>query len=756
MSTKRLQLGVLALLVVFQPRIVTCYNLCHAAIAASDVAKPDELDPQLKLTKDALLDKGSSDQMRVNAAVVMLSGENPLAREILLDALRQTENSAVLEAVCKALIQTGIGKDAIRDVNDFTGPLLGVLAAENPKTARLAAEATLIFDYELISDGLDKLINDASVPLNARLVAIYALELHPDMRAALELLELVGNVQAEIAGEAERALLALGIPVGEDAADRDRIKVELISEGPTAFLQRRLIRKESIIRRTKAELAQWQNKYLVALGDVYTAISDDGQKAGFLAEHLAGSDAAVRLWALERIRQDRVGTRPNPKLQEAVGSILVGLISDEDADVRLKTANVLPFMTEVNSAEQLLRQLGKEKDDEVKTGLLSALGRACYIAFLPNSKIKIDSEIRKKTLEWAVSYLKSSSPDKAQRGVEVLKMLLEQDGLTDSEADGYFIRLAEKLETLKSDADGSLRGEVLSAMAALCAPQSVHKAQSRKRFATLFEEALNDKTDFVREAAVDGLIYIDKATALKRLRKDFPSDPSPIIRKKVIDLAKEVGGKDDLPWLAAKIGVNSESDPAWQAMLEIFNGTDADVLYKWVDILVADTGGVGASDSQRITFLKVAKNKANAENKPKMLQSVTEKLAALYMKTGQYERAAEDLAKLYEAAPAVEAKRAILPDLLRAYLMLPQVDKAAKLVESCLVQQDLDPNDAVIRSVDEYLVKLPAGADPNALLGAFDNIKPGADRPSWRVILKQWMIRFGKAKAEAKSTLNGT
>jgi HEAT repeat protein len=735
---------------------MTGLNLCHAAISASNVAEPAELDPQLKLTKDALLDKGSSDQMRLNAAIVMLTGENPLAREILLDALKQTENRAVREALCKALIQTGIGKDAIEDVNDFTGPLLGVLAAENPKTARLAAEATLIFDYELISDRLDQLINDASVPLNVRLVAIYALELHPDMRAAIELLALVDNPQPEIAGEAKRALLALGIPVGEDAADRERIKFELIAEGPTAFLQRRLIRKESIIRRTKAELVQWQNKYLVALGDIYTAISEDEQKAEFLAEHLGGSDTAVRLWTLEKIRQDRVGTRPNPKLQATVGPILVDLISDPDADVRLKTANVLPFMTEVDSAEQLLAQLVKEKDDEVKTGLFSALGRACYIAFLPNSKIKIAPDIREQTLKWAVIYLNSSVPAKVQRGAEVLKMLLEQDGLTDSEADSYFVLLAEKFEALKSERDGSLRGEVLSAMATLCAPQSMHKVQSRKRFGPLFESALSDKTDLVREAAVDGLIYIDKAAALKRLRKDFPNDPSAIIRKKIIDLAKEVGGEKDLPWLAAKIGVNSESEPAWQAMHEIFNGADADVLYKWVDIFVADTGGVGASDSQRITFLKVAKNKANAENKPEMLQIVTEKLAALYMKTGQYERAAEDLARLYEMAATDEARRAILPDLLSAYLRSPQVDKAAKLVEDCLVQQDLDPNDAVIRSVDDYLAKLPAGADPNALLGAFEDIEPPAARPLWREILKQWMIRFGKAKAETKSTANGT
>ena len=179
------------------------------------------------------------------------------------------------------------------------------------------------------------------------------------------------------------------------------------------------------------------------------------------------------------------------------------------------------------------------------------------------------------------------------------------------------------------------------------------------------------------------------------------------------------------------------------------------MLYEWVDVFIDDTGGTGVSQSQKITLLEVAQRKAIAENKPKMLQSVREKLAALYMKTGQYERAADHLGRLYEAALTAEAKRAILPDMLYVYLRWPQVDKTAKLVENCLTQQDLDPNNVVVRSVDDYLATLPAGADPNALLDALDNIKPPTARPLWQEILKHWMIRFGKAKEEPKSAPNG-
>ena len=72
MNSKLLQLGLLALVIVCQCEVITGFYLCGAAYGATEAAKEGELDPQLNLAKDALLDKGSSEQMRVNAAAVML------------------------------------------------------------------------------------------------------------------------------------------------------------------------------------------------------------------------------------------------------------------------------------------------------------------------------------------------------------------------------------------------------------------------------------------------------------------------------------------------------------------------------------------------------------------------------------------------------------------------------------------------------------------------------------------------------------
>ena len=244
-------------------------------------------------------------------------------------------------------------------------------------------------------------------------------------------------------------------------------------------------------------------------------------------------------------------------------------------------------MVEVNSSQRLADQLKVEKDDEVKMELFVALAGACYYAYLPDSGIKISSEIGNQTLELAGEYLTQGPAQKTRKGAEVIRKLLEQDQLSSAEAEKYLGLLAQTYEQQRTGTGTSLRGELLSAMGGLCSPRSAHKIEAAKTFEPLFEEALTDEMDLTREAAVEGLINIDKTKALDKLRGGFANDSSAKIRQRVIELAGEVGGKDDLGWLAERLG-SAESELAWQTMLKIFKAADADVLDKWVRIMVTD------------------------------------------------------------------------------------------------------------------------------------------------------------------------
>jgi hypothetical protein len=701
-----------------------------------------ELDPQLKVNKDALLN-GS-----VDAATVMLFHDDPKAREILLDALKQNENSPARMAVCNALIQARVSKKTVKNVEDFIEPLLGVLGSENDAEAQLAAQATLIFDYDKIKDSLDKIFADPKKPVRTKINAIHALRLRLDMMATIRLIELIDDPEKQVSEEAENALRSLGIPVGENPETRKQNINAIMQEGQEAFLRAQLIRQDAQIHQERAALELWQKRYKSELDKRYDSISEDAARGDFLATYLVDPETIVRLWALDKAYKWRVA--PGSKLPEKLGPILIKLISDSDRNVRLITAELLALMPKLNSASPLLAQLGTEQDNQVKTKLLVALGGACSNAILSNPTAAISpemKEIRRQTLEWAAKFLLEDDAEKARTGAEVIKKLLNRDGLESKEVDRYLSLLSERYIKEKNNSDGTLRGELLNEMSALCAQDSTYKEKATQLFKKLFLAALHDEANFVREAAVDGLAYINKAEALKILSKDYINDPSLILREKIIALANEVGGTEDLNWLSEKIGSNSESDPAWQAMLKIFNGSDAGVLKEWMGKLILQNSKIKLTNEQKIDFLKIAESaKGNIDNKPE----IRKKLADLYYETGQFEQAADYLNIGYEAAQKPQDKQEILPKLLDACLKGSKLERATELIRLCLTQGDLDPNSTVAQSINNYFSKPPVGSSPNEFLQVLVAMKIPQSRPKWQQQLKNWTDYLGKAEEADK------
>jgi len=714
------------------------------ASPADDTGTPAETDlnRQLKINRDALL-KGSSEQIRIDAATVMLFSESPLARKVLLDALKQSENSAARVAICKALSQTRTIQEPIKRKADFIQPLLDVLSTEEDfDRAKLAAEAMLIFEYEQLAKQLEEIVSDTSLPAKARLNVIYALKLQPDMSAIFQLMKLLDDPDTEVSAGVEKALQSLGMPIGKDAITRRQIINEIKLKGREAFLRDWVVRQEARIRDLEEESDFWQRQYLGALGEIYYGLEDD-PKGKFLAERLSDADPIVRLWALAKVSEWRKSTKPNLPI-DLLGPILVSLISDGNRDVRLETAKLLSLMGELNSAQQLLSQLKVEQDDEVRMELFVALGGACYYAFIPNSPIKIPREIRRETLEWAAEYLSAQEAEKAQKGAEVMRKLLEQDGLASTEVSKYLGLLSNRYDQEKGNTDGTLRGELLRAMAGLCT-QSVYKLESARFFEPLFKEALNDETDAVREAAVDGLIYIDNTAALKTLRKSLVDYSSIRIRERLISLAGEVGGKEDLGWLSERISSSATSDPAWQVMLKIFKRSEIEVLAEWIDKSNSPTPNEGTlSDEQKLSLLEAAEPKAT--DRENLLKDIREKLAQLYTKRGEFEQAAKYLGLLRQGAEAEKENEAILADLVNVYLRWPKVELATRLVANCLLEKDLEPENVIVRSIDRFLAEQAGGADPEAVLQAFGENTP-QNRPKWRQQLRTWSEHFGQGRS---------
>ncbi|MHC4616240.1 MAG: HEAT repeat domain-containing protein [Planctomycetota bacterium] len=742
MRTERLLLVIFALLWLADfPEVGLGQD--QPAGAVSEAGKPSEPDAQLQLYKEALTSKGSSEQMRINAANLLLYSKNPVARETLLAVLGQPENSPARAAVCRALSEARAQRRTIDKSEDFIPLLVELLRTEEEfGIAKLAAEATLLFEYEQVSRQIETMAKDSSLAARVRLNATYALKIQPDKRAIFTLMDLLDEADEQVAAASKSALESLHIPIGADAGSRKRVRSELQRKEVEEFLKDRLICQGTEMRKLTNELDWWKKQYLDSLDKIWLGITDDATKGRFLANHLASSEAMVRLWALDKVYEDRMSTTPR-LAADLLGPLLIELISDEDKDVRLRTAKLLSLMGGLNSAEKLLEQLRSEGIDEVRKEMFVALGAAVSSALLSEPRNKIAPEIREETLEWAAEYLSEQDPDKSQKGAEVIKKLLERDGLTADEVVKYLGLLAKRYEQEKSD--GRLRGELLIRMAGLCAQGSACKAEAARLYEPLFEKALDDETDFVREAAVDGLIYLGKTRVLIR-KSALINDPSIDIRRRLISLLGEIGSKDDLAALWEKIGSSGESKAAWDAMLRIFRRSEAVVLSEWVDIFFNSAGNSECklSDDQMLFFLLLAEQKA--ENRAEMLHIVRGKLADLYSKTGDFEQSAKYLGMLYQAAGSPEQKQEILPRLLDAYLRWPNVERAARIIDNCLLERDLEPNSPIVLVIDRYLSEPPVGAEPNAVLEdliAKTNVPRNKPRLKWREQLKRWKSRLG-------------
>jgi HEAT repeat protein len=711
------------------------FGLQAAAWPAADqpAAQPTAASEQLEINKNALL-AGPDEQIRLKAASLMLDSNDPNARALLLDVLGKNENQQARLAICQAIAGSQ-GARAIPNSQEFIGPLVTFLTQQrDPASVRLAAQAMLIFKYDQLEKPLLAVLADKSLPAEARLNVVAVLRLQPDIRAIVRLIELLDDPDTQVVAASSEALKSLGIPaVGASRAARRQMIEEIQRIGKEEFLHYWGMRQgyESQIQQLKADRDTWKQKYLASLDQLYGQLAaDSSARITFLAQYLSGSQGDERLWAVAKVSQWLHGTEPKSNLRTELGPQLIKLISDEDGRVRLSAAQVLELMPEMDCTQALLNQIKVETDDDVRTEEFVALGQACRYAFSPQSTLKLDSSTRKQTLDLAVQYLSSDVPAKAQRGAEVIRNLLEHNGLSEQEVSAYLDALADRYS--RDDISSALRGELLNYMAALCG-QSVYADQATSRFRGYFIAGLTDEDDLVREAAVTGLININKSEALSLLRKDFVNDKSANIRKRLIALAEEVGTAEDLNWLSEKMNSNPEGPPAWKAMLRIFGDANSELLSRWIARLEQSNIAPG----RMIAVLEIAERKAQSENDTQFLNDVRYKLAQLLAQTPDRDKAKKYYGILIKAEKNLGRKDQLRAELLRLYLADGQMKSAASLVANRLLEDDIDDESPIGQVLIDYVAGSPQHAQE--LVSELQQIQPQMSRskPLWHKLLQR-------------------
>ena len=727
-------------------------NPSNTQIATSATESSAEKNKQIDLNKKVLLQTYSDETSRIDAASLLLFDPNPYARKVLIDTLKLTNNSAARMAVCKALIQTRTTQQEIPDKNDFIEPLLNIFTTKVDEEAQLASDAILIFKYQEISSLLDKLVSDPEKPVNTRINVINTLRKIPEMDAILKLYRLADDPNQIVAAESGNAIRSLGFQPGTNSLERKEIVADLEKRGIVAVLRERLVSQDSQINQYKLDLDSLRKFTLSVLDEAYQGIGvDDASRAKFLRNFLTDSRPWVRSWSLDKIQNWR--TMPQTSIPAELEPVIISLVSDPLKEIRLKTIDLigqLQPMKTVDLTTKLLAQFDIEQDDQVKIKLLDILGIVCSTGLSPTASIKISSETRLRVLGYASDFLSKDDPAKAKTGAKVMRQLLERDGMQEQDIKIYLTQLSDKFNKTKQDPNSILIPDLLNQMVGLAADSSACRENARKTFEPCFTEALNYDNDFVRETAIDGLGYINKTNALRNLRGRVETERSEKARLKIIKFAEDVGGRDDLIWLAGRLGSvsNSESKQAWAAMIKIFGSVEIDVLNDWKSQLITPGGKYNLTDLQKIDFLKcmLVNTKTTTKNK----QEYYEQIADRYFKIGQYEQAAT-FYNSYNSTATEEEKISVLPKLLDSYLRMPNEKLASNLIKDYLGNNNINADNPIILTIENYFRDANIAADKNVILKSLNGITLSKQTSIWQTKLKEWNELINKNEMEIPS-----
>ncbi len=651
---------------------------------------------ELRIYKDTLL-HGASEQIQAETAIALLLRGDRQSKEILIKAILSKDNVSARRAVCRGLSQSVALGDTIGSRKEFLEPLIGLLIGTDEVDARLSAEALLVYKYRDLRKKLTRLVKSSELDRRIRLNVVYALQLRTDPDAFSDIINLIDDPDGEISQAAEKVLQeAFGIPIGTDKQVWRQILKDLQRKSPNEIRRDRLLKQERRVRSLQAQLDKWRSLYMGSLDNEYES-SDESSRGKFLTDKISSEEVEVKLWALDKISHTSGGT----VLPEDFRPKLLGLISDVDRSVRLETVKVLSKMSELNPAEQLLAQFKVEEPGEVRLVMLETLGEACYYAFSQGSNITLDVKVKDETLELAKFYMGSDDSQEARVGAEVLRKLLELNGLEKIRVEKYLKLILKRYEKAQL-ANSDLRYDLLSVMARLCSQAGSFEKRAEMIFKKSFVEGLGDvDSAHVREASAIGLSNINKAEAFRMLKeKGLDTDESETVRMYVIELAAKAGKAGDIEWLFEKLGFNGEGEAAYKSIVEILRRQNAGVVENWARKFAA-----GGRSAEQVTELyEIALRKAKGPKDVTIRSNARRYLLDIYLKDNP-DKAVQIIADALKESDAAAQEPLLVA--LKAHLDSKNVEQAAKLT----------------------------------LLESLSNIE-ATDRPGWAAMIEGWKKQY--------------
>lgn len=696
-------------------------------VAVSDNQTTEAEARQFRINRDAL-NQGSSEDIRIDAAISLLIQDTQQSREALLSALRSTDNPDAGNAVCEALIKSrGLGQN-IDSLEIYQEPLIDILQNEVPQRSTLAAEALLMFPYADISESLQTILHNSDLELQSRLNAIYALQTRSEPAALEDLIRMLDDPNPQILSASESALQeSFGIPVGTSRMDWSDILAELKLKSPEEIGKERLLRQEMKLREVQADRDRWQKLYMDSLDKQYEVLDEEGQTQ-LITEQMNSDLFALRIWALDKASKF-------PVLPEDLRQKILSFLSDDSRQVRLETSKALMKMSEIDPAAVLLERYNLEKDPEIALAMFEALGEACFYAFSPGTNIELPKEVKQQTLNIASEkYLVQDSADAALKGAEVIRKILELNNLSEQTIRAKLELLEQRYQQSISQ-NGTLRADLLAVLAHLCG-HGGPKQIACQMYGPLFIEALAVEGDTVLHlAAAQGISYADKVEALKLFKQyNLMGDESLAIQQLVIELAGQTGDDSDLEWLLVAMGTNGHVDTVWEAVKSICERQDARFLMDWLPAL---EGTAGTKNGYVREILNIAEQKAVGKNNKELLIQIQEKTIDLLSNNRMVEQGVSYINSLGDQIDKHEYSEHTRLQILAFGLKGPLPEIISQLYKKQLLKEDFPVQSPWLISLETFFKNDQfEAASKLEVLEAISSITV-QKRPNWDTFLDQ-------------------
>ncbi len=636
-------------------------------------------DRALERARTIIMDSNASPEVRRIGAEELLENRTPQALALMIDMLRANGDAGRAVAVCGAITAVGARQPELLN-EQLVSPLLDLLGHDHPGIRAAAAMALAGFPGSDVSDQLRQLAADAERSLQHRMAAVDSLTPNVSQRHVIAQLILLLDLESEpMRGRVLAALRsASSADYGTDAEAWKNWWKSKETLSDTQWLTDRvdLFRRENRwlqdemtqIRTDYARKADALSRRLREQIELSYRLTREPENRDLLLKWLKDDLVEYRMAAVALIASEIAdGHLPDGEVRTA----LHDRFTDDSPVVRRLVFDVVAALADPSDYEFVVKRLGEEKQPQVRTSILRALGR------LRNSA--------------AIEPLAATLADTESSEGEVTEAAVSL-GLLGARGAAESAEVAPAVEALRNRFEGTPREKVQLRAALLGAMASIAASEFPEEFLLNLDE---DDPELLLPALA-GVKAVGRADRMERILALISSSDARVRRRAIEAIAALGGDVAHIEALASRLRTEVEPNEgvrqaAWLGFQALVTTQPSAIRLDWAIRLVDQP-----KHQEQLLGLLIAEFEDAGVQPPEILQA-RQHLAALFEGQGRQIEAVPVRRRIWQTLAESNSEQAAQAglDYLGDCLVVGHYEVLGELIQSLVAGKAQSTIDAV-------------------------------------------------------------